>query len=99
MKQFESKKRTVEAMQVGDPSTTWKKVAEWCGGEVIRENGRKNAAICIRSPRKGLMLWVERGEWIVKGALPDDPDGHKYHILTNANFQHYYEVTDARATH
>lgn len=54
-----------EAMQVGVPS--WKAVAEWSGGEIIK--GFRNRIIYLSFPKQGGgRVSAAEGSWITKGS-------------------------------
>ena len=70
---FTKRPVVIEALQVGNNG--WNHVANWCGGEIIRD-GRKFSAILINT-LEGKML-AREGDWIIKGVkgefYPCKPD-------------------------
>jgi len=70
---YRKKPVEVEARQVG--SSSWKDLANWCEGQIIRDNGRY--AFILIGTLEGNMR-AEPGDWIIRGVhgefYPCKPD-------------------------
>ena len=76
VQRFRKRPVEIEAMRCGG-RTSWRDVAEWCGGSVLRDaNGRSNVGLIVHTLEGDMR--ADAGDWIIRGVqgefYPCKPD-------------------------